>query len=167
MVPHICKVDIESGNDFSLYNSFHLFHGSRCFDLNIISLFTSSLSWVMMASIHGNPVVAFAHLAKASWLLSQGIWKWHLSPSAEWKSKGAPVERALNRQNWCQCHHLDTDGVSCHLVKVRVLRCRAVEEFPPEKLSVERERGLALLYLPEERGGLSKVSCSQVPRPNI
>ena len=44
--------------------------------------------------------------------------------------------------------HLDTDGVSSHLVKVWILSCCAVEEFSPEQLPVEGERGLTFLYFP-------------------
>ena len=34
----------------------------------------SCLSWVMIASIQGKPVLPSAHFAKASGFLSQGIW---------------------------------------------------------------------------------------------
>ena len=46
--------------------------------------------------------------------------------------------------------HLDTDGVSSHLVKVWILSCCAVEELSPEQLPVEGERGLTFLYFPAD-----------------
>ena len=79
------------------------------------------------------------------WLLPHGIWPclfilslflfvfyWMLS---QW------INNSLIK-------HLDTDGVSSHLVKVWILSCCAVEEFSPEQLPVEGERGLTFLYFP-------------------
>ena len=43
--------------------------------------------------------------------------------------------------------YLDTDGIARHLVKVWILGGGAVEELPPQQLAVQRQRGLALLYL--------------------
>ena len=59
--------------------------------------------------------------------------------------------------------HLYADGVACHLVKVWVLSCCAVEEFSPEQLPVQGEWGLALLYLPVQ-GGCSTCLLDEVPK---
>lgn len=113
----------------------------------------SCLSWVMMASMKGNPVLALkeTHNIQNDGDSLQTLWlnnftkfqffhsttavkTWYLSPRSQVLCVFVPI-------------HLSTHRVALHLVKVGDTKTGCVEELPPEELAMEGYRRVRVLPL--------------------
>lgn len=121
----------------------------------------SCLSWVMMASMKGNPVLALKETFIHS--LSHP----HFTRLGSLHSTAAVKTRYLSPRSQVLCVfvpvHLSAHRVALHLVKVGDTKAGRVEELSPEELAVERDGRVRVLPLQHKQSWNLK-KCSQKTR---
>lgn len=126
----------------------------------------SCLSWVMMASMKGKPVLALKDIqnihneGKSMFGLqshqegnNKALWQHHLTKLALIKTQYlSPCSQILRV---CVPIHLGTHWVSHHLVKVGDTQTSCVEELSPQELAMEGYGGVRVLPLQHKHNCLT------------